>query len=120
MKKGYTEKVLLAQIGKYESALAYKHNTIFQDWLNDEFGSTVDCPVCFYRFSRGAECGQDNTFQACLAIVNNEQCTGQDWFRELRNMQNRTTIDFDRARNLLTTRLKYWQAIYAEKCPVKS
>ncbi len=116
MKQGYTKKVLEVQIAKYENALKMDDQD-FDDWLRDYFGSTADCPVCLYRFHRGLECGHDLPFEPCLAIIDNVACANQEWFRELRNIQSHFIIDSDRARKLLSTRLKYWQRIYKEKYP---
>ncbi len=116
MKQGYTKRVLEAQIRKYEVVLT-KDDKKLISWLKCDFGGCANCPVCYHRCGYG-NCyhfrGQDNL---CLALVDRILCVRQEWYQELSAMKHTKVINTARVRQILKTRLKYWQRIYKEKYP---
>lgn len=118
-RKGYTKKVLEAQIGKYKKALKM-NNDDFYDWVYG-FGSWSNCPVCYHRdqfrtHDKDYACRLSGV-EPCLAIVNNVRCDSQYWFKVV---SDGGRVNFTKIRRNLAKRLKFWQRIYAEKYPVKS
>lgn len=118
MKKGYTKKVLKAQIKKYEKVLSASDENLFY-WINEKrngFGTINGCPVCKYReklLSDKTEYGcRINGFEPCLAIRKNVVCWNQKWFHVVKDAG---LCNINMIRRDLTNRLKYWQRIYKEK-----
>lgn len=115
-RKGYTKKVLEAQILVYEKAINGTDSDLI-NWLEFEFGKPDNCPICYYRWHEGAECTARHHYKTkCLAIINGEVCYCQDWYNELRNLASYNP-NVTRIRKILKTRLKYWKKVYAEKYP---
>ena len=118
MKKGYTKKVLKAQIRKYKEALKMNDGD-FEGWLS-RFGSWAFCPVCHYRnqFVSSENYGcKLSGFEPCTAIVNGRRCDGQYWFKVV---NDGGLVNFPKIRRNIAKRLKFWQKIYNEKYPEKS
>ncbi len=127
-RQGYTKAALKAQIWKYEQVLYYKDNCILEDWLCENFATVKNCPVCSYRVEATKQANRDfhgdlkcsgGNVKNCLAIIDKKTCTEQAWFLELRSMKLYGTFNASRVRQILKTRLKYWQRVYAEKYPEK-
>lgn len=124
-RKGYTKKVLEAQIKKYESVLAWKDARI-ANWIDGStgFGNVDNCPVCSFRWHLHPPlkpgCFISGVNQ-CLAVNSIDQpCYAQEWYGRLRMIRTTSADGIKRARQILKARLKYWQKIYVEKYPGKS
>ena len=108
-RQGYTKRVLLAQVGKYEEALKCSDSAI------SDFSYDMGCPVCKYRLNHRANCKNDNRYCNCLAVCGGLVCLDQAWWNEKYKALDEG--DIKRLRQILKTRLKYWKRIYAEKYP---
>ena len=115
MKQGYTKKVLEAQILVYKKAIN-KTDDDLRDWLEYDFGKPINCPVCNYRWAKGARCAAGLYYKtSCPAKIDNMACYYQDWYDKLRGLG--VFFQPNQVRQILKTRLKYWQCIYKEKYP---
>ena len=108
-KKGYTREVLREMVRHYEKGLSERGENVLI-WVKENIGNISNCPICSYR---NRSCCREKFSEDCPAIIGQEVCFTQQWFRiVLSRAYHNTDSGESEVRKLLTVRLNYWKVIH--------